>query len=144
MDSGQNEEERINSLAVEIRLLESTYNELTARQNLIERLILESRAAIEALSQISELKPGEILVPIGAGAMLRFPPPSSEKVLINVGSNVVLEKNREEAISLIQNRLKEAESSLNSILAQRNQIIQRLEADRQMLESLISRQTQKG
>jgi prefoldin alpha subunit len=143
MTQEQNEEERINSLVVEIRLLENTYNELIARQNLVERLVVESKAALDAIAGLTKDRPSEILVPIGAGAMLRFPAPDPNRVLINIGSNVVIEKSKEEAISMLQNRLREAESSLNTLISQRNQIAQRLEADRQLLESLL-RQTQQG
>ena len=40
------DDDRVNTLAVELRVLESTYNDLTARQNLLERALLESRAAL--------------------------------------------------------------------------------------------------
>ena len=42
-------EETVNALLVEVRVLESTYNELTARQNLLERALLESRAALDSI-----------------------------------------------------------------------------------------------
>jgi prefoldin alpha subunit len=116
---------------------------LIARQNLVERLVVESKAALDAIAGLTKDRPSEILVPIGAGAMLRFPAPDPNRVLINIGSNVVIEKSKEEAISMLQNRLREAESSLNTLISQRNQIAQRLEADRQLLESLL-RQTQQG
>ncbi len=143
MGQQQSEEERINSLVVEIRLLESTYNEIVARQSLVERLVVESKAALDAITGLSDTKTNEILVPIGAGAMLRFPAPETDRVLINVGSNVVIEKSKEEAITMLQNRLREAETSLNTLAAQREQVARRLEADRQLLESLI-RQAQQG
>ena len=83
------------------------------------------------------------MVPIGAGAMLKFPAPETDRVMINIGSDVVIEKSKEEAITMLQNRLKEAENSLNTLMTQRNQVAQRLEADRQLLESLV-RQAQQG
>jgi len=43
-------EETVNALVVEVRVLESTYNELTSRQNLLERALLESRAALDSIS----------------------------------------------------------------------------------------------
>ena len=42
-------EETVNALVVEIRVLESTFNELTARQSLMERALLDSRAALESI-----------------------------------------------------------------------------------------------
>lgn len=143
MSQQQSEEEKINALVVEIRLLENTYNELTARQSIVERVVVESKAALDAIIGLSDVKPNQILVPIGAGAMLKFPAPETDKVMINIGSDVVIEKSKEEAITMLQNRLKEAENSLNTLMTQRNQVAQRLEADRQLLESLV-RQAQQG
>jgi|SRR5579885_3080794 prefoldin alpha subunit len=143
MSQQQSEEEKINALVVEIRLLENTYNELTARQSIVERVVVESKAALDAIMGLSNVKPNQILVPIGAGAMLKFPAPETDRVMINIGSDVVIEKSKEEAITMLQNRLKEAENSLNTLMTQRNQVAQRLEADRQLLESLV-RQAQQG
>ncbi len=43
MSKQPTEEEAINALVVEIRVLESTYNELSSRQSLLERALVENR-----------------------------------------------------------------------------------------------------
>ncbi|MDG7027428.1 MAG: hypothetical protein JRN16_03340, partial [Nitrososphaerota archaeon] len=53
-------EEAVNEILVEIRVLEGTYNELTARQNLLERALLEGRAALDAIKGLQE-KTSEVL-----------------------------------------------------------------------------------
>ena len=35
------EEERVNNLVAEVRVLESTYNDLSSRQSLLERILVE-------------------------------------------------------------------------------------------------------
>lgn len=147
MSSKQKEpsdEEKVNALVVEIRVLEGTLNELTARQNLLERALVENRAALAAINGLSEAKTNEILTQIGGGAMLRSTPPSTEKILVNVGASVVIEKTRDEAVALLEGRTKEVENSMMSIQSQANQIAERLEADRQYLQTLVSQSTQKG
>jgi len=143
-DDQSKEEERLNSIAVEIRVLENTFNEMTSRQNLLERALIENKAALEAMKGLSDEKPDDVLLQIGGGAMLRASPPSSDTVLINVGSNVVIEKRREEATAILEGRVREIEKSAMSVLEQRNQIAERLEADRQLLESILARSGQKG
>lgn len=138
------DEERLNQVATEIRVLESTFNELTSRQGLLERALLENRAALEAVNELAAGKPDEVLLPIGGGAMVRSAPPSVDTVLVNIGSNIVVEKKREEAAALLEERIREIEKSAVSILDQRNQIAERLESDRQLLEALLGRQGQKG
>ena len=134
------EEETVNALVVEIRVIESTYNELSARQNLLERALLENRAALEALNGLGEAPTKEVLMQIGGGAMLRSPPPSTDKVLVSIGANIVIEKSKAESVALLESRSRELEKTVMSIAGQRNELAQRLESDRQVLNSYVSRQ----
>lgn len=138
------EEERVNALVMEMRLLEDTFNQLSSRQGLLERALIENRAALDALKGMSDSKPAEVLLQIGGGALVRSPPPSADKVLINIGANIVLEKKRAEALALLEARSKDVEKSLISLVSQRNQIGERLDTDRQVLQAYLSRQGQKG
>jgi len=76
--------------------------------------------------------------------MLRSPPPDVENVLVSVGADVVLEKTREEALAIIEERQKEVEKSIMSVVGQREELKQRLEADQEVLQALVSSAGQKG
>jgi len=76
--------------------------------------------------------------------LLRSPPPNAEDVLLNVGANVVVQRKRVEAVAFLEGRAREIENSIVSLLSQRNQIAARLEADRQALQAIVSRQNQKN
>ena len=128
----------MNALVVEIRVLEGTYNELTARQNLLERALLEGRAALESIKGLDGKSP-EVLTQIGGGAMLHSPPPSTDRVLINVGANVVVEKPKEEAIALLEERSREVEKTIVSLVGERNEIADRLNSDRDLLNNLVAK-----
>jgi len=136
------EEERINRLLVESRMLESTFNELTNRQGMLERMLIESRASLDTVKQIGSAATDEVLIPVGAGIMLRSSPPKADKVLVSIGANVVVEKTKEEAEKILEERSKQLEENIITILSQRNQIAQRLEADRRTLQAFIDRQEQ--
>ena len=135
-------EETVNALLVEVRVLESTYNELTARQNLLERALLESRAALDSIKGLSGTPPSEVLTQIGGGAMLRSNPPSTDRVLVSIGSNVVLEKSKDEAVALLEERSRDVEKTIMSIIGQRNEIAERLNSDRELLNNLVARSQQ--
>ena len=136
------EEERINNLMMESRLLESTFNELTNRQGMLERMLIESRSSLDTIKEVGSASTEEVLIPVGAGIMIRATPPKVDKVLIGVGANVVMEKSKEDAEKIMEARLKELEEGLMAILSQRSQIAQRLEADRRALQTYIDRQQQ--
>lgn len=144
MSKEQSDEDKVNNLAVEIRVLESTYNELTSRQNLLERALIENRAALDSIKGLAGRNVGEVLTQVGGGAMLRSPPPDVDKVLVSVGADVVLEKTREEALAIIEERQKEVEKSIVSVVGQREELKQRLEADQEVLQALVSSASQKG
>jgi prefoldin alpha subunit len=131
-------EETANNLLVEIRVLESTYNELTARQNLLERALLESRAALDAIKGLSGEKATEILTQIGGGALLRSQPPSTDKVLVSIGANVVIEKPKDEAVAILEERSRDVEKTIMSIIGQRNEIAQRLNSDREIMNNYLA------
>lgn len=144
MSKEESDEERLNNLVVEVRVLESTYNELTSRQGILERALIENRAALDAIKGLTDNRAGEVLTQIGGGAMLRSPPPDVDRVLVGIGANVVLDKPREEALATIEERQKEVERSIVSIVGQREEIKQRLEADQELLQRLASSAAQKG
>ena len=135
-------EETVNALLVEVRVLESTYNELTSRQSLLERALLESRAALDSIKGLSDQAPQEVLTQIGGGAMLRSQPPSADKVLLSIGANVVLEKPKEEAVAMLEERSRDVEKTIVSIMQQRNEIAQRLNSDRDVLNNLVGQNRQ--
>ncbi len=84
----------------------------------------------------------EVLVPVGGGILLRASPPKTDKVLLNIGANVVVEKTREDATKFMEARANDLEQDISSIASQRNQIAQRLDSDQRALQSLLSRQGQ--
>ncbi len=135
-------EETVNALVVEVRVLESTYNELTARQNLLERALLESRAALDSIKGLAGDPPSEVLTQIGGGAMLRAKPPSTDNVLVSIGSNIVIEKPKEEAVAMLEERNRDVEKTIVSIIGQRNEIAERLNSDRDLLNNLVAKSQQ--
>ena len=135
-------EETVNALLVEVRVLESTYNELTGRQNLLERALLESRAALDSIKGLDGEKSGEVLTQIGGGAMLRSQTPSTDRVLVSVGSNIVIEKSKEEAVAMLEERSRDVEKTIVSIIGQRNEIAERLNSDREVLNNFVARSQQ--
>jgi len=132
-------EETVNALVVEIRVLESTYNELSARQNLLERALIESRAALDSIKGLDGNASNEVLTQIGGGAMLRSPPPVTDNVLLNIGSNVVIEKPKQEAVAMLEERSRDVEKTIVSLAQQRNEIAERLNADRELLNNFMAK-----
>ena len=136
------DEERVNNLIAEVRMLESTYNDLSSRQSLLERILIETRSSLDTIKGLSASTSEEVLVPVGGGILLRASPPKTDKVLLNIGANVVVERTKDVATKFLDVRAGDLEENITAIASQRNQIAQRLESDQRALQSLLNRQGQ--
>ena len=74
--------------------------------------------------------------------MLRSQPPSTDHVLVSKGSNVVLEKPKEEAVAKLEERSRDIEKTIMSLIGQRNGVAERLNTDRELLNNLVAKSQQ--
>lgn len=130
-------EQRINELVQHSRTLELYLNEVLEREATVTRLIEEARLASYALQNISVDKENEALMPIGVGVYLKTNIPSIDKLLVNVGAGVTVEKTREDTLHYIESRIKEFEIGLNQLGDQKKQITSQLEQIQQQVNSML-------
>lgn len=95
---------------------------------------MEALAAIEALQALVESDDGTVLLQIGGGASLKAKIVEPDKVLLNIGSDVIVEKPNAAAIEYLKDRITELEASqkkvaeaLDKLRTQMNEIAKRLE-----------------
>ncbi|MEM4298604.1 MAG: prefoldin subunit alpha [Nitrososphaerota archaeon] len=132
-------EERLQSLVVELRILEAYYNEVNARQALLVRVMTESRAAIEAVKAFPQSGTSDILVPIGGGVFLEAQAPAPDYLVVNVGADVAIRKSRESTISFLEERLAEVEKAVSSLEAQKADLTRKIEMARNELSQLVEK-----
>jgi prefoldin alpha subunit len=102
---------------------------------MLENGRLEAHAAIEALEEMLTAEEGTVLLQIGGGASVRAKVIEPEKVLIAIGSEVVVERSNKEAVDFLKERIIEMEASqkkvaetLDRLRAQMNEINKRIES----------------
>ena len=132
-------EEQIQRMVLELRILESYYNEITARETLVARAMLDSKATIEALKSIPEGSDSEILVPLGAGVLMRVYSPTVNKLLLNIGASVVIEKSKEDTLKYLNERVSQLEAALSNLSAQKAELANKINAYRAQVNSLAAR-----
>ena len=64
---------------------------------------------------------------------------SKDKVIINVGSGVAIEKDQDAAINWLESRLKELEVALQNVNSQRQQVSDNLEIGKQQMQSIMQK-----
>jgi prefoldin alpha subunit len=95
---------------------------------------MEALAAIESLQALVEGGDGTVLLQIGGGASLRAKIVEPDKVLLNIGSDVIVEKPNAAAVEYLKDRITELEASqkkvaeaLDKLRNQMNEIAKRLD-----------------
>lgn len=109
--------------------------EVYSRQlGIMEEGIREGNAATETLRALLEAGNSTILMPIGGGVNVRARIEHPDETYVNIGSDIILQKTNEGAISYLQDRIAEMEASgknltevLQKIDAQVKDISKRLE-----------------
>lgn len=104
------------------------------QMELIENGRMEALAAIEALQGINDAADGTVLLQIGAGASVRVKVLEPDTILLNIGSDVIVERTNKDAVEFLKDRVMEMEASekkvaeaLNRLRSQMNEIAKRIE-----------------
>ena len=115
-------EQRINEMIQQSRVLEAYMNDIVTKEDTALRLIEEARLAASALHNMAAGDQTESLVPVGIGIYMRALIPPVDKLLVNVGAGVSVEKSKQDAISYIESRIKEFEVASRQLAGQKQQI----------------------
>jgi prefoldin alpha subunit len=109
--------------------------EIFSRQlEMIEQKRIESLAAIETMKALAADRDTPALLPLGGGTMVRVKVSDPEKVLVNIGSDVVVQRTNGEAIAFLQGKITEMEAmekkvaqTIGELRAQMGEIARRIE-----------------
>jgi len=128
--------------------LQSLLTQIGSYRELIHVLQQQISNLVEARSELSmtlnflknmrQLKPDtEVLIPVGSGALVPGRLATVEKVLVEIGSGVVVEKSAEEAVQVIENRIKEVDETVGRLQKDIADIQEKIEAIRPEAEQLM-------
>ncbi len=115
-------EQKLNELVQQSRILEAYMNDIVTKEANALRLIEEARLAASALHNIAAESQTEALVPVGIGVYMKAFVPPIDKLLVNVGAGVSVEKSKQDAVNYIESRIKEFETASRQLAGQKQQI----------------------
>lgn len=124
-------------LVQQAQMLEGYYAQLTRQAESLQHAIMETVSAIEAAKALGGGTEQQALLPVGMGTFVKAKVPSADRLVVNVGAGVALEKDFKYAMNYLEVRLKEMETSLQEAAARRQQTESQLEGARQHLDRMM-------
>ena len=130
-------EEHTQQLMYQMQMLENYFVELNRKEESLIGIIREAASAIQSIKAINEQPESSTLVPMGMGSFAKAKISSNEKLILNLGAGVAIEKDKDAAINYLESRLKEMEVALKDTSAQKQQVMQNLEMGKQEVNRLM-------
>ena len=130
-------EEQAQQLLYQLQMLESHFADLTQRENTLGNVYREASLAIETVKNLDGQKELDTLVPVGMGTYIKAKSTQNDKIILNVGAGVAIEKPKDAALNYLEARLKEVEVALQEVSTKRHDISTKLEAGKQEMNNMM-------
>jgi len=124
----------LQKLLIQFQVLEANFKELQERAGILNEKIEEIEKTRTAIEDLKQSKPSKALIPLGSGNFISGTIESTEDIIIGIGSGVAIKKKREEAVSILDSKLKELEANLNVLTDQSTKIAFELEKIQEEIE----------
>ena len=132
-------EAQAQQLMQQMQMLENHFAQLTQQENSIISIIREANSALHSINETKTKNESDSLIPIGMGVYVQSKIQSKDKVIINIGSGVAIEKDQNSTINWLESRLKELEVALKNVNSQRQQVADNLEMGKQQMQNFIQK-----
>jgi len=131
-------EEQTQQLLYQMQMLEGYFSELIQKEQAIISVIREASSAVVSLKAIDNKTDSETLVPMGLGTFVKTKLIPNQKLILNVGAGIAIEKDQNYAINFLESRLKEMQVALQEIGGQKQQVSASLEQGKQQMNQLLA------
>jgi len=130
-------EEQAQRLMQQMQMLETYYGDLSQREATLVNVLREAVSAIESIKAIDEKPNSDTLVPIGMGTFVQTKISSTDKIILNIGAGVAMEKQHDSAINYLEAKIKEIEVALQDTSARKQDALARLEQGKEQMNHLM-------
>ena len=131
-------EEQAQQLLYQMQMMEGYLSELSQKEATIVSVIREASSAIQSLKTIDTKTDNETLVPVGLGTFIKTKVVPNEKLILNIGAGIAIEKDKDSAVNFLELRLKEMQVALQETSNQKQQISASLEQGKQQMEQMLA------
>lgn len=109
-------EEKIKEFYIRYQMLKQQLNGLISQKSLLEKNIEMIRETIENINDISSIKEGQqIFSSVGSGVYVKAELKDCKNVIINIGSEIMIEKPIPQAILILEKKIEEIKKLIEEI-----------------------------
>ncbi len=135
-------EEQAQQLMQQMQMLETYFADLSQREGTLLSVLREAISAIESIKSLREKPNSDTLVPIGMGTYVQTKISSNDKIILNIGAGIAMEKTYDSTINYLETRIKEIEIALQDTSARKQDAIARLEQGKEQMNQLMQETSQ--
>ena len=135
-------EEQAQQLMQQMQMLETYFTDLSQREGTLLSVLREAISAIESIKSLREKPNSDTLVPIGMGTYVQTKILSNDKIVLNIGAGIAVEKTYDSTINYLEARIKEIEIALQDTTAKKQEVIARLEHGKEQMNQLMQETSQ--
>ena len=135
-------EEQAHQLMQQMQMLETYFADLSQRESTLLNVLREALSAIESIKALRQKSDYDSLVPIGMGTYVRSKISSNDKLVLNIGAGIDVEKTYDSAINYLEAKIKEIEIALQDTSAKKQEVIARLEHGKEQMNQLMQETSQ--
>ena len=130
-------EEQAQQLMQQMQMLETYFTDLSQREGTLLSVLREAISAIESIKSLRQKPNSDALVPIGMGTYVQTKISSNDKIVLNIGAGIAVEKTYDSAINYLEARIKEIEVALQDTSAKKQEAMARLEQGKEQMNQLM-------
>jgi prefoldin alpha subunit len=110
------EETQLKEKYLELQMLDQSLNQLNQKRQTLENQMNEFEALKESLKDIKNSKKDSPMhSPLGSGVFIKSEIKDTDNVLVNIGSNIVIERTIEDSTKLVEEQIKELDKMLKQL-----------------------------
>ena len=135
-------EEQAQQLMQQMQMLETYFTDLSQREGTLLNVLREAISAIESIKSLHQKPNSDTLVPIGMGTYVQTKILSNDKIVLNIGAGIAVEKTYDSTINYLEARIKEIEVALQDTSAKKQEVVARLEHGKEQMNQLMQETSQ--
>jgi len=135
-------EEQAQQLMQQMQMLETYFTDLSQREGTLLSVLREAVSAIESIKSLRQKPNSDTLVPIGMGTYVQTKILSDDKIVLNIGAGIAVEKTYDSTINYLEARIKEIEVALQDTSAKKQEVVARLEHGKEQMNQLMQETSQ--